>query len=185
MVTLGPLADGELEAAGYERCALSLPADVDAWIEGVGGGRPLANRVLGAVAAGSVAPVGIVAARGWGLVAAGHGVPFVVVEPLTSAASLQPADPTGCMCAEPGMGSPSGASRMRLLQGIAGRCLARTTPMRLVGWLGCGTVIHDGVLAASCSPRPTGSVRVVLPELNQGLRHLCRVGDPQGRQDGR
>ena len=95
MVTLGPLPDGELEAAGYERCALSLPADVDAWVEGVGSGRPLANRVLGAVAAGvrQKAPVGIVAARGWGLGAAGHGVPFVVVEPLTSAASLQPADP--------------------------------------------------------------------------------------------
>ena len=72
-----------------------MPADVDAWVEGVGSGRPLANRILGAVAAGvrQKAPVGIVAARGWGLVAAGHGVPFVVVEPLTSVASLQPADP--------------------------------------------------------------------------------------------
>ena len=62
VVTLGPIADGELEAAGYERCALSLPADVDAWVEGVGSGRPLANRVLGAVAAGvrQKAPVGIV-----------------------------------------------------------------------------------------------------------------------------
>lgn len=95
VVTLGPIADGQLEGAGYERCALSVPTDVDAWIEGVGSGRPLANRILGAVAAGvrQKAPVGIVAARGWGLVAAGHHVPFVVVDPLTTPASLRPTDP--------------------------------------------------------------------------------------------
>ena len=95
VVTLGPVEDGLLETAGYERCALDLPTDMSAWIEGVGTGKPLADHVLGGIAAGvrQKSPVAIVASRGWGLVAGGHGVPFVVVDPLTDLSALRGTDP--------------------------------------------------------------------------------------------
>ena len=52
VVTLGLVEDGRLEAAGYERCALTLATDLSAWVEGVGKDEPLADLVLGGVASG-------------------------------------------------------------------------------------------------------------------------------------
>lgn len=95
VVTLGPVEDGLLEGAGYQRCALELATDLDAWVEGVGKGEPLADKVLGGVAAGvrQKSPIAIIASRGWGLVAGGHGVPFAVVDPLTEPSALRHTDP--------------------------------------------------------------------------------------------
>ena len=95
VVTLGLVEDGRLEAAGYERCALALATDLSAWVEGVGKDEPLADLVLGGVAAGvrQKPPVAIIASRGWGLVAGGHGVPFAVVDPLTNVSGLRTTDP--------------------------------------------------------------------------------------------
>ena len=95
VLTLGEIPQGMLEGEGFERCALSLAADMSAWIEGVGRGQPLADDILGGVSAGvrQKAPAAILAQRGWGLVAGGHGVPFFVIDPLTTVSQLRNTDP--------------------------------------------------------------------------------------------
>ena len=120
VVTLGPIADGS-SGAGYGAalvCPLTSTPGLRAWGT-VGAG----NRVLGAVAGSQAESAGGYRGCTWlGSGCRGHGVPFVVVEPLT-VASFNRRTPTGCM-----YGSWDGRlSRVQdaAARGIAGRSCPR------------------------------------------------------------
>lgn len=95
LLALGGAYREEALEAGFQHCSLDLGLGMSTWIESVGEGRALADSVYGGVAAAvrQRPPVAIIASRGWGLVAAGHGRPFVVTDPLTSLDQLKPSDP--------------------------------------------------------------------------------------------
>lgn len=82
-----------LTDAGLSACDLRIPQDSRSLARAIGAGTPAADPALGAVLAaiGRRQPAGIFARRGWAMLAARTGLPFVLAEPLLG---LHQVDPT-------------------------------------------------------------------------------------------
>lgn len=81
-----------LAAVGLSTCALTVPPDATALADAIGGGKAAADRPAGATrrAVQRRGAVAVYAVRAWALPASTAGVPFVVRDPVSTLAALDP-----------------------------------------------------------------------------------------------